>query len=179
MTPDVQVLPFGTEPFDQLREAIDFRQLSVRLFGRSVPQPRLVAWYGPCPYTYSGLTLPAAPMPAAVERLRARVEELTGHRFNSVLANLYRDGSDSVSWHSDDEPLFGSDPTIASLSFGQARRFLLRSKRCRAEKIEFDLVDGSLLLMGSGVQADWEHAVPKTKLSVGPRINLTFRHALD
>ena len=94
--------------------------------------------------------------------------------FNSVLLNLYRDGSDSVSWHSDDEEELGAEPTIASMSLGATRRFRLRERRTR-ESLGLDLADGSLLLMSGASQRDWEHCLTKTKRAVGPRINLTFR----
>ena len=51
---------------------------------------------------------------------------MCGERFNSVLLNLYRDGQDSMGWHSDDESELGPAPAIASLSLGEPRRFLLR-----------------------------------------------------
>ncbi|KAH0499956.1 Very-long-chain 3-oxoacyl-CoA reductase [Microtus ochrogaster] len=60
--------------------------------------------------------------------LKSRIEENTGHTFNSLLCNLYRDEKDSVDWHSDDEPSLGSRPVIASLSFGATRTFEMRKK---------------------------------------------------
>ena len=160
-----------------MENVVDFQQLTVRMFGKEIPQPRLVAWYGPRSYTYSGLTLPAAEMPAGLRELCARVSEIAGEEFNAVMCNLYGDGSDSVSWHSDDEPEFGGDPVIASLTIGATRRFLLRNK-ATGEKQTFDLGDGSVLVMEEGTQATHEHSVPKTKKPVGQRINLTFRRCV-
>src|SRR5690606_24762188 len=97
---------------------------------------------------------------------------------NSVLANLYRDGRDSMGWHSDDEPELGPAPVIASLSLGATRRFSLRH-RCRAgQRVDLELPHGSLLLMRGATQANWQHAVPRTARAVGPRINLTFRYVI-
>lgn len=155
-------------------EAIRFEQLSVRVFGRTLPQPRLVCWYGPQSYTYSGLTLPALAAPSVINALCRKASAAAGVVFNSVMCNLYRDGSDSVGWHSDDEPEFGNDPVIASLSIGSPRRFLMR-RNDRSDSREFSLGHGDLLVMGSGVQAAWQHSVPKTRKPVGARINLTFR----
>ena len=98
----------------------------------------------------------------------------TGAQFNSVLVNLYRDGHDSVSWHSDNEAVNGKEPTIASVSLGATRRFDLRHKETK-EVVRADLEDGSLLVMSGLSQHCWVHQIAKTKTPVGPRINLTFR----
>ena len=106
--------------------------------------------------------------------IRRRVENVTGHPFNSVLANLYRDGRDSVGWHRDSDYAHGGQPDIASVSFGATRRLEMRDAgRARAA---VDLESGSLLLLTGDVVARWWHRVPKTSRPVGPRVNLTFRH---
>ena len=38
-----------------------------------------------------------------------------------MLLNLYRDGSDSVSWHADDEIELGPNPIVAAISLGTER----------------------------------------------------------
>ena len=106
--------------------------------------------------------------------LRDVVSDAAGVRFNSALLNRYRDGSDSVSWHRDDEPELGRNPTIGSVSFGATRRFKIRDLATK-ETHDLDLVDGSLLVMRGASQREWEHCIPKTKRPVGERINLTFR----
>ncbi|MDO7875089.1 alpha-ketoglutarate-dependent dioxygenase AlkB [Hymenobacter sp. ASUV-10] len=164
---------------DDLRAAVPWEQRSIRLFGREVAQPRLTAWYGDpgAAYTYSGLRWEPRPWRQQLDTLRRRVEAATGHRFNSVLLNLYRDGHDSMGWHADDEPELGPAPTIASLSLGATRRFRLRPRPGgpAAEPLGLDLGSGSLLLMRPPTQAHWQHALPKTSRAVGPRLNLTFR----
>jgi alkylated DNA repair dioxygenase AlkB len=90
---------------------------------------------------------------------------------------LYRDGNDSVSWHSDNEEINGSEPTIASVSLGATRRFDLRHKES-GETVRVDLEDGSLLVMSGLSQHCWAHQIAKTKAKVGPRINLTFRRVV-
>jgi alkylated DNA repair dioxygenase AlkB len=106
--------------------------------------------------------------------VKRRVEERCGSEFNTVLLNLYRDGKDSVAWHSDDEPELGKEPVIASVSLGAERDFMLRRKDQHDRQLKLLLPHGSLLVMQGGTQADWEHCLPKRTLS-GPRINLTFR----
>lgn len=156
------------------KDLIDWQQRAVTVYGKTYPQPRLTRWYGPVPYTYSNLRWEADPLPGALVKLLAAVEAATGASFDCVLCNLYRSGSDCVGWHSDDEPLFGSDPVIASLSFGATRAFKMRSKTTK-EVETYNLTHGSLLLMGRGVQSGWDHCLPRTSKQVGERVNLTFR----
>jgi alkylated DNA repair dioxygenase AlkB len=163
---------------EDLSAAVPWEQRSIRLFGRELAQPRLTAWYGDpgAAYSYSGLHWVPRPWRQQLQTLRRRVEVVTGHRFNSVLLNLYRDGRDSMGWHADDEAELGLTPVIASLSLGATRRFRLRPRPDTAgEAFGLDLPGGSLLLMRPPTQAHWQHALPKTSRSVGPRLNLTFR----
>ena len=166
---------------DELTAAITWEQRTFRLYGREVAQPRLTSWMGDGAYTYSGQRHEPAPMPPIVATLRHELELRTGARFNSVLANLYRDGSDSVAWHADDEPELGTEPVIASLSFGAPREFQIRTMRNRRANTgairvaTLELRHGDLLVMSGPSQRDYQHAVPKTARPVGPRINLTFR----
>ena len=166
----------AADHFDDLRRQLDWQEATITLFGKPVKSPRLSAWYGDVPYCYSGLTWPACPWPAILEPIRDKAETLAGTSFNGVLANLYRDGRDSMGWHADDEPELGPDPVIASVVFGADRRFVMRHKLDKSRKIEVPLGNGDLLVMGTGVQIHWMHAVPKTAKTVGARINLTFRH---
>jgi alkylated DNA repair dioxygenase AlkB len=161
----------------ELTASLPWSQPEIRIFGRKVPVPRLQVWIGDADahYRYSGLdNRPLGWTPLLLD-IRRRVEESCHHRFNSVLANLYRDGNDSNGWHSDDEPELGVEPVIASLSLGATRRFLMRRRDDHECKVEIALEHGSLLLMWGRSQADWQHTVPK-QLRVGlPRLNLTFR----
>ena len=156
-------------------------QHRLRLFGRHVAAPRLSAWHAEpgCVYRYSGLALEPQPFGDTLGVLRARIETLADQSFNSVLLNLYRDGSDSMSWHSDDEAELGPAPVIASLSLGATRRFCLRKRGETRTALRLDLEDGSLLVMEAPLQHHWQHCVPKTRNSVAPRINLTWRRILD
>jgi len=159
----------------RLRREIAWKTETIRLFGKQVAMPRLVAWHGDLPYTYSGLTMPAEDWPPCLTAIRAAVSDRAAQPFNGVLLNLYRDGRDSMSWHADDEPELGQEPVIASLSLGSARRFVFRRKDDKAVKVSLDLPHGSLLVMAGPTQHHWHHAVPKTAKPVSERINLTFR----
>ena len=167
----------GHALFEALLAELPWTTHRVVLFGRAIDSPRLSCWIGDpgVAYRYSGIRHEPVPWPAKLQPVRERLQRETGHAFNSVLANLYRDGRDSMGWHSDDEPELGARPLIASLSLGATRRFVLRQRRDAAHKREFLLGHGSLLLMRGDTQADWRHALPRTAKPVGPRINLTFR----
>ncbi|KAH0461635.1 hypothetical protein IEQ34_009210 [Dendrobium chrysotoxum] len=170
--------------FDYLDKEIPWTRPLIHVFGRSCLQPRdscYVASEGLTALKYSGY--------------QPHVHEaLPGTRFNSLLLNRYKHGSDYVAWHSDDEKLYGSTPKIASVSFGCEREFLLKKKPVKKEasnaseeqrhkrlKIScqdhhsFLLKHGSLLVMRGYTQRDWLHSVPKRAKSNSVRINLTFR----
>lgn len=167
--------------FSVLHGQISWETHRLRLFGRWVDAPRLSCWIGDpgAVYRYSGRTFAPQPWPHALLPLRQRLREELGVDFNSVLANLYRDGRDAMGWHSDDEPELGPEPVIASLSLGAARRFVLRRRDDHAVKQALVLEPGSLLVMRGASQRDWQHALPRTARPVGPRINLTFRRIVD
>lgn len=161
--------------YQTLMDAIAWEQHEITLFGRTVPTPRLTAWMGDEPYRYSGVTNSPQPWPALLAAIRDRLSAELGVPFNSCLANLYRDGSDSMGYHSDDEPELGPEPTIASVSLGAPRVFAVRHRRSR-QRWTWLLGDGDLLVMLGESQRDYAHAVPKTSRAVGSRLNLTFRH---
>jgi alkylated DNA repair dioxygenase AlkB len=166
--------------FEALREQIGWDTHRIRLFGREVASPRLSCWIGDpgASYVYSNARFEPRAWPKSLRALRAEVSEATGEEFNSVLANLYRDGRDGMGWHSDDEPELGPRPAIASLSLGATRRFVLKHRREPTRKLELDLPPGSLLAMRGDTQRNYRHALPKTARPVGARINLTFRRIL-
>ena len=168
----------GDRWLEALSRDVPWRQEKIALFGRSVDVPRLTAWHGEAglSYSYSGIAMAPLPWTPDLLEIKRAVETAAGAAFNSVLLNLYRDGRDSVSWHSDDEPELGRQPVIASVSLGATRRFVLKHKtRKDLEPVSLDLGHGSLLIMAGATQRHWAHRIPKTRRAVGPRINLTFR----
>lgn len=164
--------------FSSLLQNIDWRQETLWIAGQERQVPRLQCWMGDVSslYGYSGMRLKPVPWSKDIANIKQKVETLTGISFNSVLLNLYRDGSDSVSWHADNEPELGLHPHIASISLGVERVFELKNKMDkRIPKYRLELAHGSLLLMGKGLQQNWLHQLPKVKGLNEPRINLTFR----
>jgi alkylated DNA repair dioxygenase AlkB len=170
----------GDQWFATLKSSIQWQQDWIKIAGKTIPIPRLTAWYGDrnTTYTYSGITMVPHPWIDPLLHIKSTIETLAHTCFNSVLLNLYRDGNDSVAWHSDDEPELGRNPVIASLSLGGSRRFMLRHKHDKALTHTLELTHGSGLLMQGSTQHYWLHQVPKTAKPVDPRINLTFRTIL-
>jgi alkylated DNA repair dioxygenase AlkB len=166
----------GDRYFQELLQETRWQQDYLQIQGKSVPLPRLTAWYGDAGYAYSGIEMEPEAWTSTLLAIKARVEEVAQVSFNSVLLNLYRNGQDSVSWHSDNEPELRRYPAIASVSLGATRRFSFKHKHRKDLKpIHLDLPHGSLLLMQGNTQIHWLHQVPKTTQLISPRINLTFR----
>ena len=167
---------FTQAAFAKLMEQTPWEQPEIVMFGQKYLQAGLSTWHTNTGvnYVYSRIERVAHPMTDLLEDFRLRCESVASASFNSVLVNLYRDGNDSVSWHSDNEAINGREPTIASVSLGATRRFCLRHRETK-ETMRVDLEDGSLLVMSGLSQQCWVHQIPKTKVAVGPRINLTFR----
>jgi alkylated DNA repair dioxygenase AlkB len=161
----------------KLKATIAWKQETIKMYGKLLNTPRLTAWYGDNTKTYAFSGNKYDPSPWTLELLfiKQRVEQAAGMAFNSVLLNDYRNGNDSVAWHADDEPELGINPVIASVSFGQLRRFEVRHKQDHKLKHAVELENGSLLIMKGDLQHNWEHQVPKSKKAMGERINLTFR----
>lgn len=168
----------ATSYFNELVSTIPWRQDQIRVFGKKHDLPRLQQWYGEpgTVYIWSGVKMTPEPLTPALTRLKSLIELTTGNTFNSLLANLYRNGDDTVGWHSDDEPEFGELPIIASLSLGASRDFVLRHKhRSDISTLKISLTSGSLLVMSGDTQENWQHAVPRRATVKSPRINLTLR----
>ena len=171
------LLPEEAVPaLEQLRDEVRWEQREIVLFGRRIPQPRLIGWGGAVPYRYSGQTLEPRALTARVAALLARVSAFARVPFNHVLANRYRDGHDSMGMHADDERELGQAPVVATLSLGAARRFVIAPRRAKAgERRSLTLESGSLLVMGGACQAEFRHGLPRDPALSGERISLTFR----
>ncbi len=160
---------------------IKWHQDTIKMYGTEHKLPRISAWYGDSdrPYTYSGIHLKPKPWTPKLTELNDILATICKRRFNSVLLNWYRSGEDHISWHTDAEKELGNNPLIASVNFGESRRFLLRLKDNFDEKLEIILHHGSILVMAGALQHHWQHSVPKQKKVKASRINLTFRNIVD
>ncbi|MFC3121201.1 alpha-ketoglutarate-dependent dioxygenase AlkB family protein [Agaribacter flavus] len=167
----------ATAFFEQLYCSLPWSQDDIYLFGKRTKIPRLQVWYGDkdARYIYSGLLMQPKPWTPLLLALKARCESKCQARFNSVLANLYRDGQDSMGMHADDEIELGNQPVIASITLGAERQFIFKHKNTK-QKVALLLKHGSLLIMRGLTQSYWQHGMNKTKRVHTPRINLTFRY---
>lgn len=167
--------------YENFLNNLNWQQHYIKIFGKTLPQPRLSALYAEntTSYTYSGLTLQPEKYTEELKDLQIKLLNLTQLNFTHCLANLYRSGNDSMGWHSDDERELGKDPVIASLSFGGKRNFQLKHKAKKDLKFQLEPGPGSLLIMAGKTQEFWKHQIPKTTKPVPPRINLTFRVLLS
>lgn len=166
--------------FTTFLKELNWEQHNIKIFGKTIPQPRLTSLYAEnnTPYTYSNLTIHPYLLTPELKELQQKLMQLTGYTFSHCLANLYRNGNDSMGWHSDDEKELGKYPVIASLSLGVVRKFQLKHKYQKELKYDLNLEHGSLLIMQGATQQFWKHQLPKTKKVNSARINLTFRRIL-
>lgn len=161
----------------ELLKEIAWQQDNITVYGKTHPQPRLTALYGNDgkPYSYSNITMQPKPWNSLLQKIKYYIEASTECQFTTVLLNQYRDGKDSNGWHADNEKELGTNPIIASLSFGAERVFQLKHNTITDAKKSIVLEHGSLLLMKGSTQHFWKHQIPKTTKPIGNRINLTFR----
>ena len=158
-----------------LNENTQWKHEPIKIFGKDILQPRLTAYYGEKNYPYSGIIMQSQPWTSILLSIKSKIEAIADVTFNAVLLNKYRDGSDYIGWHSDDERELAQGSVIASLSLGETRRFIFRRRDNHKVKIQQNLDNGDLLIMGGETQKFWQHNVPKTSLQTKTRINLTFR----
>lgn len=165
----------------QLSQQTPWTQPQIKLYGRSIAVPRLVAWYGDtgAAYRYSGLVHDPLPWTPLLTDIRKRVEQEIGELLNGVLLNFYRNGQDAMGWHSDDEPELGVQPLVVSLNLGATRRFDFRRKGASRIEYSLELEHGSLLVMSGPTQHHWQHQIARTRKVATPRINLTFRQIIS
>ena len=158
---------------------IPWESSTIKMYGKEVLIPRLQCWIGDpgCEYAYSGKSLQRYDFFEPLIEIRSLIQNQLGIYFNSVLANLYRDGNDSMGFHADDEPELGNNPVIASLSLGAERPLVFQNKD-KTETKTFDQPHGSLMLMQGATQNAWKHGIRKSKKISEPRINFTFRNII-
>lgn len=161
---------------DYFIERLQWEQPSISLYGKLHKIPRLQAWYGDpdTQYEYSKFKMEPLSWEPRLLKLKQACEQACNAKFNSVLANYYRNGQDSMGMHADDEKELGEQPIIGSISLGQQRRIVFKHKATN-ESHKLLLEHGSLLIMLGDTQKNYQHGINKSKTQVGPRLNFTFR----
>ncbi len=164
--------------FNKLSNETPWQHDEISIFGKKVLQPRLTCLFGNegKPYSYSGIIMQPQPWNSTIMHIKNKIEDNCNENFTTVLANLYRNEKDSNGWHADNEKELGRNPIIASVSFGEERKFQLKHNTKTDAKMTINLAHGSLLLMKEGSQIHYKHQIPKASKSKKPRINLTFRN---
>jgi len=161
---------------------LNWEQPIIKIFGKSNPIPRkqllFVDESVSKSYSYSGIKMETKLFDGVIKQIKINVESNCKMSFNTALVNLYRNGNDCVGWHSDSESLFVDFPIVVSLSLGSARYFHFRNKLDSKIKKKFLLENGDLLIMGSSIQNEWQHAILKEPNVISPRINITFRNVI-
>lgn len=172
----VYLLPYIQKDgiYKRLLDETPWKQREMNMYGKTILQPRMTAWYGDKAYSYSGIKNEPLPFTELLLDMKNQIEYFTQQEFNSVLLNYYRNGSDSIGFHSDNEPELGDNPYIVSLSFGTTRTLIFKHLRGEHSDCKVDLYNGSMLIMAGDTQKNWKHGINKTK-DTGGRINLTFR----
>lgn len=161
--------------FLHLLQHLPWQQPQIQIYGRSCFVPRLQVWMGDVSYRYSNTLFEPEVWLPELKAIAQALSKAFAVEFNSVLINLYRDGADSMGYHSDDEPELGINPVIASLSLGATRPLLIREKGRTKQLLRIELPDNSLLVMAGQCQHKFQHAIAKSARTLPPRINLTFR----
>lgn len=184
--PQQQLLPYDGEAWlypnfftdldlAELNSSIQWQEQQLFMCDQWVIPKRLVCLYTNKKHSYNNMTHPILDWPTSLLQLADKITAMHGEKFNAVLCNLYRDGSDYVGWHSDDENNMDQS-CIASVSVGATRSFKFRHKTTK-EQVSVELEQGDLLLMRY-CQQHWHHALPKRLKVDTSRINLTFRRII-
>ena len=170
----------SNELLKKLISDLPWESMAIKMFGKDITIPRLQCWVGDkgCDYKYSGKKLNRQDWTTDLIMIREKIYKELNIDFNSVLVNYYRDGKDSMGWHSDNESELGPNPTIASISLGSERDLVFRNK-INKEVLTIPQTHGCLILIDGKTQKNWQHAIKKTRKVIGPRINLTFRNIID
>jgi alkylated DNA repair dioxygenase AlkB len=167
--------------FESIYKDTNWQHDDITVFGKTYKQPRLTALFGETdkPYGYSNIIMHPEPFTSTLQTIKDKVEDFSEHHYNTLLINLYRNGNDSNGWHADNEKELGTNPVIASVSFGEARPFHFKHRTLKDQRHKLILQHGSLLIMKGKMQHHWLHQIAKTKKNIKPRINLTFRRLVD
>lgn len=167
--------------FKTIKDQTNWQHDDITVFGKIYKQPRLTALFGNSnqTYSYSNITMHPKPFTSNLLDIKTKVEDFSDEKFNTLLVNLYRDGNDSNGWHADNEKELGTNPVIASVSFGEKRPFHFKHRLLKNERHKLNLEHGSLLIMKGEMQHYWLHQIAKTKRQIQPRINLTFRRLIS
>jgi alkylated DNA repair dioxygenase AlkB len=165
LIPDLVAGDTAQRWFEQLLSGIAWKSGTRLMYEREVEVPRLRAHFRSDD--------PA--LPPALREAQAAIATAVDAPFDSIGLNLYRDQHDSVAPHNDKLAEIVRGQPIALLSLGATRRMTIRAKQPPRRVLQLDLMAGSALLMSWETQLHYDHAIPKQRTPVGPRISMAFR----
>ena len=161
------------------RLKLELAQLAYVSTGANKPG---VSLFGNERYVYSKATvnLEPQPLPATVtNEVLGVVNSRLNTDYNSVLVNRYANKNVDLGWHQDNEVNIDQSRSIATLSVGATRRFLLADVISDDDRRdELVLEENSLLVMRPGLQSTHYHKVCRGlthHTQRGVRYSLTFR----
>ena len=155
--------------FERLVTVVPWQAERRQMYDRVVDVPRLLSFYP------EDAPLPDPILTSARTALSEHYADELGEPFRTAGLCYYRDGRDSVAWHGDRIGRGSTEDTmVAILSVGTPRALCLRPKQ-GGEIVRRALGHGDLIVMGGSCQRTFDHAIPKTARSVGPRVSIQFR----
>ncbi|KAG7392252.1 hypothetical protein PHYPSEUDO_001356 [Phytophthora pseudosyringae] len=177
--------------FNQAWEARPKEHDTIMMFGKPAKLPRFQQLCGEMgSYRFSGKTFEAQKkyppgLRHAVQHMQRMVEDpATRHtRLSGGLVNWYESGDHYIGPHADDERDMMACTPIVALSLGATRRFVFTKKTSKSApqgdetvaRMELQMEDGDLMIMGGTTQRTHKHAVPKMARCREPRISVTLR----
>lgn len=150
---------------------LDWIQEQYEFYEKVGNVPRLMLSQGNGNILYKLKNTPWSP---EVLKIKDRIEKEFDTIFEYAHFNLYRNGDDTISWHSDNETVYPD--SVFSISIGQVRKFQLRPINETKITHEILLNSGSLLILDyDAIKRSYKHHVPREKSATEKRINITFR----
>ena len=160
-----------------LLNKVNWGQRKINIYGKTINLPRLTAYFSDpnINYSYSGINNKSVEYPDFINSIKMKAESHFDSKFNSVLLNRYKDGTQWHGYHSDNEKELGKVINICSISFGASRDFIFKSKKDKIKK-NITLQNGSALYIMHPTQNNYKHSLPKRLKVLNERVNLTFRN---
>lgn len=125
-------------------------------------------------YYYGRQYVEAVPWPSLITKMKSKVEDYLGIKFNFALVNYYPNGKAGIGKHSDNEPCMDLTKPIACLNFGATRKLIFREKEGNEVK-QLTPEHESLYVMYDPTNQKWTHEIPSDYKVKDPRISITFR----
>ena len=181
----------ATKLYKLIDKTVALKAEDILVKGKKNKTPRVMAWHGPCEYTFSKCTLKPTKDPESLQLMEDILHLYNEYGIanniidkdrplNSLLLNKYRDGDDSVGWHPDLESIFEEGYPILGGNLGVDRYLDVARAGLKTKKTLTSVLctNGSMYGMLNDFQSVLMHRVPKSNTTL-PRINATARRVND